>query len=221
MPCRPGDILFFTAPPQPNRFAKLAMRAQWFLSCLSCACCTEDYKKTHVAVCTAVAEDKNGNQEVTIAHFNSQTYQYQQETLTRLSNSLKDRRVDILRPHNSEFAKSLAATITSEEAHSVQLDNDSMKRSLSCCACADIEKTKSGFSLRTHCSRFIAEAIDITSHAPGNDYSDYSFKGANVTVMRLWQRLTTAKLYEHIPPTASEEKLNTKTIHSEKQALLF
>lgn len=210
---RPGDILFFTAPPQPNSFTKWFMGRQRLLSCLLFSCCTEDYKKTHVAVCTAVSEDKSGGQEVTIAHLGGKTRQYAQDKLTDLSAVLRDRRTDILRPRNPAFAEALVAIVTSEEVKKIQCGADSVERSLSCCSCTDIEKTKSGFSLSSHCSRFIAEGIDITSRNLKSDYSDYAFNGHNVTVMRLWQRLSATKLYEHITQQRSQE-LNSTIVNT-------
>lgn len=195
----PGDLLFFSPPRPLVPFHKKLLLYQAFLSCLLCYYNTQDYQKSHVAICTA-----NNGDFITLAHIGG-TGNFVNEPMT---DYLGDRLVAVLRPKEGHFA-SILAHIASRPSNNDEITFS--KRSFwTVFPCAssrqNISLTTDEFSRETHCSRFIYEAINLAAKKSSKPERYQINASGNISVSRLWQRLISSDSYVDLQSKKREFK---------------
>lgn len=209
---KPGDLLFFTPPTPIYPFHKDLLVYQAFVSCFLCFCNTQDFRKSHVAICTSIAPEGL----ITVGHMGIKGI-YENEVL---SDNLFNRIMAVLRPKDKNFATALANSASRPTGiEEIKFSKRSFWTVLPCMpsqpscwtklpcvpSARDNSLTMDGYSIETHCSRFVYEAINLTAQLPKMKAHQIAASG-DMSVSRLWQRLLGSEIYTDLGWEKTEYK---------------
>jgi hypothetical protein len=214
---KPGDLLFFAPPTLMYSFHKDLLVYQALVSCFLCFCNTQDYRKSHVAICTAIAADGL----ITVGHIGTEGI-YENAVL---SDKLLNRTLAVLRPKDKNFASALANTASRPTStEEITFSKRSFWTVLPCVpsqpscwtklpcvpSARDNSLTADRFSIETHCSRFVYEALNLAAQSPKMKSHQITASG-DMSVSRLWQRLHGSGLYTDLGWQKGEYKTEVKS----------